>query len=100
MKIAREGSVVRVDVDLSVRSELQKVNLDLIREIDRMRDERTRLMMDMDRLREILAHCIPPTSDEWFEGLPARTASPDWRDGWDSCRQKIVDLFDDAKGKL
>jgi hypothetical protein len=69
------------------RRDLMAANLELAEATSAAQKHMRAAQAETSRVTALFESCIPPPSDEWGEG------SPEFRLGWDTCRQKMVELL-------
>lgn len=80
----------------SVRQSMMEANVALAKEAEQARAERDAALAETARVTALFESCIPPTAEEWFtgSGIPLDAL---WGIGWDSCRQKMVELLKETR---
>lgn len=79
----------RSENSIDTRRELMQVNLSLTEELAQARKDRDSALAEVKRVSELFETQIPVTAWEWCQGGPLQ--SDEWRLGWDTCRQKLID---------
>ena len=88
-----ESQIIWDEQTMQVRRDLMAANLELV---DMVAVSEMRLLesqAETARVTALFESCVPPPAEKWLEGTPYPLQSADFRAGWDSCRQKMIDLL-------
>lgn len=91
---ARSEKDVTREMLESVRKAMMEANIALADEAHQAREERDAALAEVARVTALFESCIPPTAEEWNKDTPRYGEGwMAWDAGWDSCRQKLIDLL-------